>query len=150
MEFLMSIEWKYQHNVISSINDMPVGTEGFIYLITFNDYSRYIGKKDIYSYITLPIKKNGEKREGHIKFLPRTSREYIRKESKWKIYKGSHSECKNKIPISKYILDFGFNKLHLTYLEAKALFKFMVLEKPDFINDNILGKFYRNNLKLTP
>ncbi len=31
----------------------------------------------------------------------------------------------------------------LTYLECKYLFQYEVLEKPDeWINDNILGKFY--------
>ena len=44
------------------------------------------------------------------------------------------------------ILEFAFNKKHLTYLETKYLFCNNVLENEEYINDNILGKFFRKDL----
>ena len=43
---------------------------------------------------------------------------------------------------------FVDNKKHLTYYEAKFLFIKEVLEKNDeYINDNILAKFYSRDFK---
>jgi len=147
------MNWKHYGTgkEITCIEDMPEGTIGFVYLIHYDDKTRYIGKKSLYSTRKLPALKSGEVREGAIRTYKVGSgkREYfdkIQKESDWKKYKGSHSECKTKTPQSKYILAYAPNKLWLTYLETKFLFSLEVLENDNFINDNILGTFYRANL----
>lgn len=144
--------WTYKNKEIHSTEDMPNNAMGFIYEITFTDGSKYIGKKNLYSERTLAPLKSGKPREGHICFTFRIKNkhkvdyEVVKIESDWKKYKGSHKDCKNKEPMIKKILAFAYNKLELTYLEAKALFVYEVLEKSEYINDNILGSFYRSNL----
>jgi hypothetical protein len=44
--------------------------------------------------------------------------------------------------LSRQILQFAFNKKELTYLECKWQFSLGVLESREYINDNILGKFF--------
>ena len=144
--------WIYKNKEIYSTEDMPDNAIGFVYEITFTDGSKYIGKKNLYSERTLAPLKSGKPREGHVCFTFRIKNkhkvdyEIIKVESDWKKYKGSHQDCKNKEPMIKKIIAFAYSKLELTYLEAKALFVYEVLENKDYINDNILGSFYRSNL----
>jgi hypothetical protein len=81
----------------------------------------------------------------------------VSKESDWKKYYGSNKHLKNQIAegevtlesLDKQIIEIGFNKKHLTYLETKYLFQLEVLEKPDeYYNDNILGKFFTKDLDI--
>jgi hypothetical protein len=132
------------------ITDFPENTIGFVYQIEYEDGTKYIGKKNLYSVKTLPILKNGKIRPNAERIFTigtgeRIYHDRIKKESDWQTYNGSHKLCKNKIPKEKLILAYAYNKYQLTYLEAKYLFIYEVLEKEEFINDNILGSFYRSN-----
>lgn len=118
---------------------------GFVYMLLYEDGKAYIGKKNFYTIRTLPKLRNNQEREGHIRFGRTT--ELVERESKWKTYTSSHKECKNRKPIKRLILEIASNKKHLTYLEAKALFDKNVLTSPNFLNDNILGKFFRKDFK---
>ena len=77
------------------------------------------------------------------------------KESDWKTYHGSHPKIKNllleadnKREFSRRILKMCTTKKELTYYECKYLFINDVLEdRNNYINDNILGKFYRKDFK---
>ena len=73
----------------------------------------------------------------------------VQKESDWKTYFGSHSYIKESPPffLKREILEVAYNKKHLTYLECKYQFKLGVLEKPQYLNDNILGKFFDKDFK---
>ena len=133
--------------------ETPVGSYyGFIYFLIFEtkdtkENKYYIGKKSFFSFRELPMLKNGKKREGHIKFLPRKKKELIKKESDWKTYEGSYKgDRTNLILKEKRILCFARSKRELTYLETKYLFKYEVLERNEFINENILNKFFKGNL----
>jgi len=136
---------------VNSIDDMPKGTYGFIYRITFMDGMKYIGKKNIYSVRTKTALKNGKVREGAERIYKNTGKGFrqafdiVKAESDWKSYCGSHKECKIRKPKIREILHYAFNKLQLTYLEAKYLFACEVLEDETYINDNILGSFYRSS-----
>ena len=141
---------------IDSIKQMPEGTYGFIYRLTFLDGMMYIGKKNLYSTRTLAVRKSGEARlnaDGSAaeRIYRNTGKgfrkayEVVNIESDWKTYLGSHKGCKVRFPKTREILHYAFNKLQLTYLEAKYLFIYEVLENPKYINDNILGSFYRGN-----
>jgi len=50
------------------------------------------------------------------------------------------------IEIKRIILHICKSKRELTFEEIRHMFKADVLSKPEFLNDNILGKFYRGQL----
>jgi hypothetical protein len=140
--------WLYNNKRIKSLEDFPEGTYGFIY-ITIHEPSgkSYLGKKALHH----NFKKKLTKKElaeqtgrGRKSTFTLTS-----KESDWKTYYGSAKpilellkQGKQKDFVRK-ILYLAPNKKLLTYYECKYLFQLGVLEKPEeWINDNILGKFY--------
>jgi len=133
--------WLYNGEVIESIEQMPQNTFGFIYQSTYLPTNeKYLGKKVLFFNRTLPPLK-GTKRKRKVV-----------KESDWQTYYGSHEKIKTLLKENKQndfqreILEFAFNKKHLTYLETKYLFCNNVLENEEYINDNILGKFFRKDL----
>jgi len=75
------------------------------------------------------------------------------KESDWLDYYGSSKEIKELVETSspedfeRRILMFVSSKKLLTYYETKLLFEKKVLEgdSGNYLNDNILGKFYRKD-----
>lgn len=133
--------WLYEDIEITSIEQMPVDSYGFIYEITHIPSGRkYLGKKVLQFNRTLPALK-GEKRKRKMS-----------KESDWKTYYGSHPEFKQLIKEGKQeelrreILMFVPSKKLLTYYELKHLCMKEVLEPGSiYINDNILAKFYRKD-----
>ena len=132
--------WKYKDKVVERIEDMPEGTFGFIYEVIHNPTGRrYLGKKVLQFNRTLPPLK-GMKRKRKVV-----------KESDWKTYYGSHVEIKGLIKegkqeeFSREILQYVPTKKLLTYFECKYLFIKEVLEHNEYINDNILAKFYRKD-----
>ena len=133
--------WLYNNEVIKGIEQMPKNTFGFIYEATYIPTNeKYLGKKVLFFNRTLPPLK-GTKRKRKVV-----------KESDWLTYYGSHTKIKQLLTegkqenFSRKILEFAFNKKHLTYLETKYLFCNNVLENTEYINDNILGKFFRKDL----
>ena len=132
--------WLYKGKEIESIEEMPEDTYGFIYEVIHNPSGRkYIGKKVLICNRTLPPLK-GQKRKRK-----------VQKESDWKTYYGSHQEIKGLIKegkqeeFSREILQFVPTKKLLTYFECKYLFIKEVLEHNEYINDNVLAKFYRKD-----
>ena len=130
--------WYYQGEEISRIEQMPVGAVGFVYKISFPEMDlHYIGKKNLHSSRTLPPLK-GYKRNRR-----------IQKESNWLTYSSSNLEVKELIDLGhevhKEILTFAWSQRQLTYLETKMLFVYSVLEDDNYLNQNILGKFYAGN-----
>lgn len=134
--------WLYNDKVVSSIEDMPEGSIGFIYRVTHvKSGKKYIGKKALYHNRTLPPLK-GMKRKRKVV-----------KESDWQTYYGSQGQIKqlvkesqDPLDFTREIITFGYTKKQLTYLEMKQLCVDEVLEREDYFNDNILGKFYRKDL----
>ena len=142
---------KTTNKEIKSITDFPEGIIGFVYLIEYTDGTKYVGKKNIHSHVTLSPLKSGEVRPNAKKVYTigtgqRQYKEVVTKESNWKKYKGSHTDCKKKTPKIKLILDYAYTKLDLTYLEVKHQFQQEVLEHKEFINSNILGKFFKDKI----
>ena len=152
--------WLYKDTVINSIEDMPEGSYGFIYEVTHLPTSRkYIGKKVLYFERNVKLGKRelqALKEERKAKGIGgrAPSKKKVVKESDWKTYYGSQTEIKELVnkgkesDFKREILMFVDNKKHLTYYEAKFLFIKEVLEKNDeYINDNILAKFYSRDFK---
>ena len=140
--------WLYNKQVISSIEDMPQETFGFIYITTHNSSGiSYIGKKSLYHNVKRKLTK--KELAEHTGRGRKPTTEVVQKESDWKTYYGSTKQIVELIKggkqedFTREILQFVFNKKLLTYYECKYLFINEVLEHPDkWYNNNLLGKFY--------
>jgi hypothetical protein len=141
--------WLYNNKEISLIEDMPVGTYGFIYMTThISTGVSYIGKKSLFHNVKRKLTKK-ELAEMPITRGRKVTTEVVQKESDWKTYHGSAKPILELLKAGKQdefkreILYFVNSKKLLTYYECKYLFKYGVLENPlEYFNDNILGKFY--------
>jgi len=149
------MNWLYNKKEITDISQFPSNTFGFVYKVITPEGKKYIGKKVLYH--------NQKKKLTKAELAEQSGRgrkksfRIIQKESDWKKYYGSNKHLKNQITkgevtlenLQKQIIEIGFNKKHLTYLETKYLFQLEVLEKPDeYYNDNILGKFFTKDLDI--
>ncbi len=152
--------WTHQGRVITSINDMPEDTYGFIYEVIYKPTGiKYIGKKVLYFERNKRLGKKAlnalreERAEKGLRGRVPIKQKVI-SESDWVDYFGSQKEI---LTLSKEdnagenwekrILQFVSSKKLLTYYETKYLFKNGILEDKDstYINDNILGKFFRKD-----
>ena len=140
--------WLHKEKVISSIEEMPQGTFGFIYITTHTSSGMsYIGKKSLYHNVRRKLtKKELAEQTGRGR---RPTTQVVQKESDWKTYYGSTKQIVELIKDGKQedftreIIQFVSSKKLLTYYECKYLFKYGVLEHPlEYFNDNILGKFF--------
>lgn len=135
--------WKYKDSEISSIDDMPNDSVGFVYQIThIPTGKKYIGKKILKHKKTRPP----------LKGYKRKRVEYV--ESDWKTYYGSHEGIKQLLKensendFDREIIDFATTKKYLSYLETKYQFQLGVLEKQsEYFNSNILGKWYPRDIE---
>jgi hypothetical protein len=147
------MNWLYNGKEITDISQFPLGTFGFIYEVSTSEGKKYIGKKALYHNKKTKLKKSElAEQSGRGR---RALHKIVSKESDWKKYYGSNKHLKNQIAegevtlesLGKQIIEIGFNKKHLTYLETKYLFQFRVLENPEiYYNDSILGKFFTKDL----
>jgi hypothetical protein len=141
--------WLYKDKRIESIEDFPEGTFGFIYITVHEPSGKtYLGKKSLYHNVKKKLTKK-ELAEQPTTRGRKSLTTTIQKESDWKTYYGSAKPIVELIKQGKQkdfmrkILCLAPNKKLLTYYECKYLFKYEVLEKPEeWLNDNILGKFY--------
>ena len=134
--------WKYKNKVIKSIKDMPKDSYGFVYEVThIPTGKKYLGKKVLQFNRTLPPLK-GTKRKRKVV-----------KESDWLTYYGSHPEITTLIKEGKSLeferesIIFTNSKKLLTYFEIKYQMIKEVLESDDYLNYNILGKFFSKDFK---
>ena len=109
--------WLYKKKEIKEISQFPKDTFGFIYKVIHNPTGKiYFGRKNLYH----NRKQKLSKRAIALIDGPGRKPKYkvVTKESDWQ-----------------------------TYYEAKYLFMNEVLENPqEYLNDNILGKFYTKDL----
>lgn len=132
------MDWIYKGRKVTSINDMPPGAIGFVYVMTIAGTGhRYVGKKNLYSYITKPVE--GKKR-----------RQRIVKESNWLKYYSSNEQVRDLQrlgeTIDREIVEYCYSPIELTYAETRYLFIFDAIRDPLYLNSNILGKFYRGRV----
>ena len=152
--------WNYQGRMVTEISDMPDGTYGFIYETKHIPSGiKYIGKKVLFFERNKRLGKRAletlrlERKEKGIGGRTPAKQKIIT-ESDWKDYYGSHKDIlklvKEGTPqdFSRTILQFVSSKKLLTYYECKYLFINEALETQGiYINDNVLGKFYRKDFK---
>ena len=136
------MSWYHKGKKVESIEDMPQGVFGFVYLITHDVTGKmYIGKKQLMTTRTLPPLKGERKKRKVIK------------EGSWKTYYGSQAEMKQLVKESesleefdRRILRYCFTKKELTYRELEEQVLHKVLEDDRFLNSNIQGRFFRKDL----
>jgi hypothetical protein len=143
--------WLYNDKEVSSLENFPADTYGFIYQVTHvpSGFS-YIGKKVLHHNVKKKLtKKQLAEQTGRGR---KSSTEVIQKESDWKTYYGSAKPILELLKqgrqdeFERVILKLVPNKKLLTYYECKYLFTMGVLEEPEkWYNDNVLGKFFRKD-----
>ncbi len=159
------VTWSYQGGEVS---DKPpkLNMFGFVYQINYTNGKSYIGKKQFHSETTQKVLKSGVPRENsqritkrvylssdellnrtplQVKTNVRTKMvefEMVIKENDWRKYNGSSKDVKGFKIESKVILEICYDKLNLTYCELKWMIRKDVLVADNFVNSNILGKFY--------
>ena len=153
--------WNYKGLPVLSIETMPEGTYGFIYEVLHIPTGRkYLGKKVLYfernkklGKRELAALREDRKAKGIGGRVP--AKKKVIKESDWQTYYGSQKEILELVKNGKQedfrrnILQYVSNKKQLTYFECKHLFINEVLEsRNNYINDNILGKFYRKDFDI--
>jgi hypothetical protein len=145
--------WLYNNEVVETIEDIPVNTFGFIYITThIPSGMAYIGKKSLYHNVKRKLtKKELAEQTGRGR---KSTTETIQKESDWKTYYGSEDFIKQRIKEKKQdefkreIIHFVENKKMLTYFECKYQFMYGVIENENYLNSNILGKFYKKDFAI--
>jgi hypothetical protein len=123
---------------------IPEGAVGFVYemlAIIDGKSVRYIGKKNFYADVKTKLAKKDLPTDKRLKSYKR-----VRKTTYQNYYSSNEVLKKAKkdgITIRREILEICFSKLNLSYAECKYQFTLAVLEKDEFLNGNILGKFYK-------
>ena len=138
-------KWSYQGQDFES-SMIPEGAEGFVYemqAIIDGKLVRYIGKKNFYS---VTKKRFGKKALSSMqdkrakKYTMQKKLTYLDYYSSNAVLKDAH---KAGIEIRRYILKICYSAMELTYYETKFQFVRGVLESDEFLNGNILGRFYK-------
>jgi hypothetical protein len=139
------MSWIYQGREFTN-NMIPEGAVGFVYemeAIIDGKSVRYVGKKNFYSttkkkFGKRAVAKMTDKRNKKYETVSKTS--YQNYYSSNAVLKEAH---KAGIPIKRYMVKICFSKMELTYFETKYQFLREVLEKEEYLNGNILGRFYK-------
>ena len=139
------MSWIYKGKEFTESN-IPEGGVGFIYIMTAiidGKSVAYIGKKNFFANIKRPLGKKAlamstDKRLK--KYTRELKPDFMRYYSSNKILKDAH---KAGIVIKREILRICYTGMELTYQETKHQFVYEVLEKEEYLNGNILGRFYK-------
>ena len=104
-------------------------------------FVKYIGKKNFYADVKTKLGKKEMPTDKRLKQYKR-----VRKFT-YKNYYSSNEVLKehynNDGKIERIIIEIAYSKIQLTYLEVKHQFINEVLEDESYLNNNILGKFYK-------
>ena len=132
--------WVYEDKEVTCHDDLLPGCTDFVYLITYTNGKKYIGKKTVRSVRRLkPTKKQLAIRKN-----------YVRKELKdlpFVNYEGSSELVEGLEIAKKEILYQCSTKKAATYLETALLFQHDAILVPEFVNANISGTFFDSDLK---
>ena len=123
---------------------VPEEAVGFIYeMVSIIDGKpvRYIGKKNFYADVKTKLAKKDLPTDKRLKSYKR-----VRKMTYQNYYSSNEvlkKARKENITIKREILHICYSKRDLSYYECKYQFTLGVLENDEFLNGNILGKFYK-------
>jgi len=137
--------WTHKGKVFGEL-DIPEGAIGFIYHMTAiidGKSVAYIGKKNFFANIKRPLGKKAlaVTTDKRLKKYTRVIKpDFLNYYSSNAILKKAHKEG---VHIKREILMICYSGMELTYQETKHQFVYEVLEKEEFLNGNILGRFYK-------
>lgn len=140
------MSWSYQGKEFNQ-DSIPENAVGFIYIMTAiidGKSVAYIGKKNFFANIKKPMGKKAlamstDKRLK--KYTRELKPDFMNYYSSNKALKDAH---KAGVVIKREILMICYSAMELTYQEVKHQFKYEVLEKEEYLNANILGRFFRS------
>ena len=140
------MSWSYQGKEFNQ-DSIPENAVGFIYIMTAiidGKSVAYIGKKNFFANIKRPMGKKAlamstDKRLK--KYTRELKPDFMNYYSSNKALKNAH---KAGVVIKREILMICYSAMELTYQEVKHQFKYEVLEKEEYLNANILGRFFRS------
>jgi hypothetical protein len=137
------MSWLYK-NAIFTEDMIPEDAVGFIYIMTAEidgKSVKYIGKKNFFANVKTKLSKKALPTDKRLKKYKRI------KKFTYKDYYSSNEVLiqahKDSINIKREILLICNSKADLSYQEVKHQFAYNVLEDDNFLNRNILGKFYK-------
>ena len=139
------MSWIYQGKEFDD-KQIPDGAVGFVYIMSAIIDGKsvlYVGKKNFFANVKRPLGKKAlamstDKRLK--KYKRELKPDFMNYYSSNKILKDAH---KAGVPIKREILRICYSQMELTYQETKHQFIHEVLEKEEFLNGNILGRFYK-------
>jgi len=126
-------KWIYKNQIIEETDLQKY--YGFVYIITDTQTNKkYIGRKYLWSLRKI----NGQTRRK-------------RQPSDWKSYYSSHLDLKtlaknDPLRFKREILHLCKTKGETNFKETDEIFKHDALWKEDFLNENILGRYFRKNV----
>ena len=125
--------WLYKNKKVKSHADLLPQCTDFVYEIEYTDGRKYIGKKTARGWRTLPPLKGHKRKRKVLKDVP-----FVK-------YEGSH-KVEGLTVKSKTILYQCKGKKAATYIECALLFGNNAIFEDEYINENISGKFFDNDL----
>lgn len=139
------MSWIYQGKEFDD-KQIPDGAVGFVYIMSAIIDGKsvlYVGKKNFFANVKRPLGKKAlamstDKRLK--KYKRELKPDFMKYYSSNKILKDAH---KAGVIIKREILRICYSQMELTYQETKYQFIYEVLEKQEFLNGNILGRFYK-------
>lgn len=139
------MSWIYQGKEFDD-KQIPDGAVGFVYIMSAIIDGKsvlYVGKKNFFANVKRPLGKKAlamstDKRLK--KYKRELKPDFMKYYSSNKVLKDAH---KAGVPIKREILRICYSQMELTYQETKHQFIYEVLEKQEFLNGNILGRFYK-------
>jgi hypothetical protein len=139
------MSWVYQGKVFNEL-DIPEGAVGFIYIMSAiidGKSVMYVGKKNFFANVKKPLGKKAlamttDKRLK--KYRRELKPDFMKYYSSNNSLKDAHKAVTH---IKREILRICYSAMELTYQETKYQFLYEVLEKQEFLNGNILGRFYK-------
>ena len=140
------MSWSYKGKDFNE-HHIPEGYVGFIYIMTAiidGKSVAYIGKKNFFANIKRPLGKKAlaMSTDKRLKKYTRVIKpDFMNYYSSNKTLKDAH---KAGVMIKREILMICKSQMELTYQEVKHQFIHEVLEKEEFLNANILGRFFRS------
>ena len=127
--------WTFNGEEVNSHEDLEPGCTDIVYIIRYTNGQEYIGKKAVRAIRKKPPLK-GKKRCRRIM----TNLPFIN-------YEGSHEFKDLNLQVeSKKILYQCSTRKATTYLEAALLFHYDAIFNDEYLNKNISGKFFDNDL----
>lgn len=131
--------WTYRNKPVASHDDLLPECTDFVYCITYESGKKYIGKKTVRSMRRLkPTKKQLAIRKNY--------KRVEQKDLPFVDYVGSSKETVGEVVASKEILYQTSTKKASTYIEAGILFNEDAIFGDEYLNLNISGRFFDNDL----